>query len=105
MKYYRKGSALRTFDVTAPSRRGAVDTETIVGCAGFIVIAKRERRGQTESIKIIPLGSAEGGLRARPDGAWLQKITPRGITPLSKVAENPFLRGGLFVVVVRKAST
>lgn len=68
MKYYRKGSPVQTFDVTAPSPRGAVDTEAIVGCPKFIVIAKGERRAQTESIKIIPIGSAKRGLRARGAG-------------------------------------
>ena len=82
MKYYRKGSPVQTFDVTAPSPRGAVDTEAIVGCPKFIVIAKGERRAQTESIKIIPIGSAKRGLRARgldirPDGPWLWEVKPR----------------------------
>ena len=38
------------------SQRGAVNTEAIVDGTEFVVISKRERREQTESIKIIPIG-------------------------------------------------
>lgn len=41
-----------------------MNTAAIVGCTKFIVIAEGERREQTESIKITPVGSAKRGLGA-----------------------------------------
>lgn len=37
-------------------------TEAIVNCAKFVIISRRERREQAESIKIMPIGLAKWGL-------------------------------------------
>ena len=83
LKYYRKGSSLQTFDVTAPVSRGAVNTASTVGCTKSIVIAEGERREQTESIKITPVGSAKRGLRAHGAGQ-----TPRWPLALESKAKK-----------------
>lgn len=59
-----------------------METEAIVGCSEFIVIAKGEKREQAESIKIIPTGPGKrgrelAGLDRCPDGPWLWEVKPR----------------------------